>query len=295
MRAAQYRILTRLLEPIEVPDYVFAFERGRSVPVMAQIHVGMPLVISLDLKDFFPSIKQWMLHALFQGLGASTEAARTLSEVCTYGAFVPQGALTSPKLSNIISATTFGPTLKKYCDDRGYNLSIYADDVTISTPRDLIAEEGQEAVTQIIEFVTATVGHYGFRVNKKKTKVMRRSQRQYVCGAVVNSRVNLQRKQRNRLRAMVHNVSRNGVQAEAAKSGVSPEKFLSTLMGHVNWFHQLNEDAGGQLKAQLKRSIGDQTMVSERVAPEEGPSSHNVVTEPSVLQELCTPPAPWAE
>ena len=292
MRAVQYRILTRLLDHAPVPSYIYAFEKGRSIPEMASMHVGNPLVISLDLKDFFPSIKQYMLELLFQQFGASQVPAKVLSEICTYEAFVPQGALTSPKVSNLISASTFGPIIHAYCEERGYNLSIYADDITISTPRNLIEEEGNAAVDDIISFIQRTVNLYGFRVNKRKTKVMKRSQRQYVCGAVVNSKVNLQRRQRNKLRAMVHNVSKNGIEAEAAKSGQSPDKFMSTLMGHVNWYNQLNEEAGGQLRAQL-RCIVEQAATTKGQA-ERAPLG-NVVTAPigAIVETSMDQTSPW--
>lgn len=255
MRAVQFRILTKLFEKIEVPPYIYAFEKEKSIPVMAQMHVGKPLVVSLDIKDFFPSITQHMVQDLMMKLGSAEEPARTLSELCTYGPRVPQGALTSPKLSNIIAAATFGPEVHRYCEDRGYYLSVYADDITVSTDRNLIQEEGKESVTALINDLGNIVESFGFRINHRKTKVMRSSQRQYVCGAVVNSQVNLQKKQRNRLRAMVHNVAMNGVEAEAAKANLSVEKFTSVLMGQVNWFQQLNPSAGTLLKDKLKDKV----------------------------------------
>lgn len=248
MRAAQFLILTKLLNDIPIPDYIHAFERGRSIPSMAEQHVGQGLVISLDLKDFFTSIKQKHLQGIFEHLGISSVPARTLSELCTYDSFVPQGAITSPKISNIVSSLTFGPLVKAYCDSRGYNVSIYADDITISTPEDLIRSSGYEPVTQIIQDISSLVRQYGFRINREKTKTMRPFQRQYVCGVVVNQRVNLQQHERRRLRAMVHNCERNGTEQEAQKSGLTRDAFISQLQGKLNWFSQLNEEKGSPLK-----------------------------------------------
>jgi RNA-directed DNA polymerase len=239
--------LKEILEKIEVPEYIHAFERGRSIPTMAQEHVGKGLVISIDLKDFFTSIKQYHLFQVFQYIGFGEGPARTLSELCTYEAFVPQGALTSPKLSNIVTSLTFGPLIKAYCDQHGYTVTIYADDVTISMNEDLVKQRGYDAVDEIVYFVSRTVGSFGFRVNRRKTKVMRPFQRQYVCGVVVNRMINLQKSERRKLRATVYNVKKNGIEREAAKNGLTPEKFQSRLMGRLNWFSQLNPEAGARL------------------------------------------------
>lgn len=252
MRVVQYKILTQILNKIEVPEYVHAFEKGKNIPKMAESHVGKDMVVSIDLEDFFTSIKQYQLFDLFQHLGFGEAPARTLSELCTYQSFVPQGALTSPKLSNIITALTFGPNIKKFCDEKNLTLSIYADDITISMDAETREKLGKGIVGEILRTVSHEVGRYRFKINTKKTKVMRHYQRQYVCGAVVNVKVNLQKSERNKLRAMVYNCNKNGIEAEAAKSNLTADLFYSKLMGRLNWFAQLNPTAGARLKAKLK-------------------------------------------
>jgi RNA-directed DNA polymerase len=255
MRVAQYKILTQILNKIEIPEYIYAFEKGKNIPRMAEAHVGKAVVISIDLKDFFTSIKQYHLYALFQHLGFSEQPARLLSELCTYKSFVPQGALTSPKLSNLITSLTFGPTLNDYCNERGYTMTIYADDITISMDKETKDRQGDDFVGEIVRYVSQTVRDYNFRVNHEKTKVMQPYQRQYVCGVVVNQRINLQKSERNKLRAIVYNCSRKGIKHEAAKTGVPSELFCSKLMGRLNWFSQLNPGTGTRLKETLKAQI----------------------------------------
>jgi RNA-directed DNA polymerase len=255
MRAAQFKILTRILEKVKVPEYVYAFEKGRNIPKMAEAHAGKGLVISMDLKDFFTSIKQRHLLKIFQDLGFGGAPAQTLSELCTFKSFVPQGALTSPKISNIVTAFTFGPELKAYCDQKGYTLTVYADDITISCEEDLVKNSGYDAAFEIVGFVSKLVGKYGFRVNRDKTKVMRPFQRQYVCGVVVNRKINLQKTERNRLRAIVHNTVTKGVEEAAKKANLTPAQFVSRTMGQLNWFGQLNPEAGVRLKSLFKEAV----------------------------------------
>jgi len=244
MRSVQYRISTRILANFSIPDYIHAFERERSIPRMAHHHVGKDVVISIDIKDFFTSIKQARLATIFENNGIAKGPARTLSELCTYKAFVPQGGLTSPKISNIVAAVTFGPDIKEYCDREKLTLSIYADDITVSFT-------GTRPVSPILRELMQLISKHGFRVNTKKTKVMTKARRQYVCGVVVNVKPNLIREERQRLRAIVHNIVKNGLEAEAAKNQETPEKFAEIIRGKVNWFRQLNKPLGDRMMTKL--------------------------------------------
>lgn len=251
MRTAQYLILRKILEKASIPDYICSFEKGRSIPEMASRHVGQDVVISVDLEDFFTSIKQSHLMDVFENLGFKDKAARTLSELCTYKTFVPQGALTSPKISNLISAMTFGPILEQYCSKKNEEkktvLTIYADDITIS-----LSDANRQDVSEVIRTVTQAVRRFGFYLNEDKTKVMWQSKRQYVCGAVVNRKLTLPKAERLKLRGIVHSVKMNGIEAEAEKSQKTPSEFQSWLVGKLNWYRQLDPTRAEPLIGDLK-------------------------------------------
>lgn len=258
MRVVQYRILSRILEQIKLPDYIHGFEKDHSIPKMANEHVNKRTVVSLDIKEFFPSIKQYMLVDLFKAYGMGEAPAITLAELCTYTYYVPQGSLTAPKLSNLISATTFGPEIKKYCETKDIAMTIYADDITLSYSKDFATfEEKREFAKEVIEYVVGVVNKYGFHINRQKTKVMGRNTRQWVCGAVVNDKVNMQKTERNKLRAIIHNVGKNGIVKEAEKTGISPEAFIRKYAGRINWLCQLNMDAGSVMKKQFRKYAGE--------------------------------------
>lgn len=260
MRFVQYKILKEVLEPkFNIPEYIYAFEKDKSIPAMARVHEGAFMVVSLDVKDFFPSIKQREVQRLMEGVGFDKASSKTLSELMTLGPNVPQGGLTSPKLSNIVAANTFGPEILKYCQERELQLTIYADDVTISSKSEFRADE-------TIAFVTETLRKYGFMVNKRKTKVMRkgtRNSRLYVCGTVVNEKVNLLKQERLRLRAIVHNCAKNGIEAEAAKNELTPNEFVMRIRGKLNWFGQLNAEGAAKLVERFKAVCTDWESVSQ--------------------------------
>ena len=294
MRVVQFKILKRILEKFETPDYIYAFEKGRSIPNMAQTHVGKKIVLSFDLKDFFTSIKQYHLVQIFQALGFSQPPALTLSELCTYKSFVPQGALTSPKLSNIVTAMTFGPHVKAYCEAKGYDLTIYADDLTISTNQDLDGQEGRDTVKSLCESIKSFVTQYGFRVNGAKTKVMKTYQRQYVCGAVVNQKVNLQKTERHVLRAMVYNCNKNGIEAESKKTGLTPGEFAAKLLGRLNWYAQLNPVAGKEMLLEFYEKSYKDMPSSSPIVTGGGVEASGSSDFPSLPQEtISEKDTPW--
>jgi retron-type reverse transcriptase len=267
MRTVQYRILTKILDKIKIPNYIYAFEKDKSIPVMTQEHINKRVVISIDIKDFFHSIKQTSLFEMFTSMGMGGSPARTLSELCTYKAYVPQGALTSPKISNIIAAKTFGPLLREYCDSKNYTLTIYADDITVSMNR--YTDSLEQIIKDISEFVT----RFGFRINKKKTKIMGYYQRQWVCGVVVNKKTNMLKKDRLLLRAIVHNITRNGVEEESLKAGApNPSTFLSSVKGRIGWLKQLNQPLGDKLLLKLNtylKTLGSEIGAESEVVMEE--------------------------
>ncbi len=266
MRVAQYKILTKLLNNVAIPAYITAFEKNKSIPDMAALHVNKEVVISVDIKDFFHSIKQTHLNEFFTGMGIDEMPARTLSEICTYKSFLPQGALTSPKLANIVTALTFGPILKEYCDSNGLTMTIYADDVTVSSTNPATN------VSEILSFVTSTIRASGFRVNHAKTKVMWKTSRQYVCGVVVNNKTNMIKKERYKLRAIVHNITKNGVEPEALKSQSEVDHFVHHIKGRVNWLKQLNNPMGEKYANKLSQYLDTVTTLRGDVPIMTGPT-----------------------
>lgn len=216
---------------------------------MAALHTCKDMVISIDIKNFFDSIKEFRVRKMFEDLGLGAVPARTLSELCTYSSFVPQGALTSPKIANMITAATFGPEIEEYCRNINVTLTIYADDITISYTNTSLS------ATQIVTDVTNIIQRHGFRVNRAKTKIMPKVRRQWVCGVVVNQKTNLLRKERKRLRAITYNISRNGLESEAGKNQMSSSQFEHHLKGKVNWFKQLNHTLGTNLNDKLTISL----------------------------------------
>lgn len=204
LKAVQRRILRRVLAKLTVHPAVAGFEEGQSIVHNARQHVGKAVVLKMDIEDFFPSTKAERLTKYFQRIGWNRAAAELLTKLTTYEGGLPQGAPTSPRLSNLVNRrldTRIGRVVTR----RKGTYTRYADDITISFPRD-----NGRRVRGMIQYVRRRLKIEGYRSNRDKQLILRQHQQQRVTGLVVNRKVNLPRETRRRLRAIEHRLNTGG-------------------------------------------------------------------------------------
>ena len=192
--------------------------RPRGVIKNALVHTNKKLVISIDLKDFFPTITFPRIMGMLKKppYNFSNKQAAIIAELTCLPKEIdtnrglPQGAPTSPILSNLI-CKKLDYQLGKMAGKYNLFYSRYADDLTFST-NDLKRIHPQFVINE----VTRHVKRNGFIVNEDKTKVMYSNQRQMVTGIVVNDGLNLNKKHVDALRATLHNLEHNYNSVEEA-------------------------------------------------------------------------------
>jgi len=197
-KALQRAILHRVLARLAVHPAVTGFERGRSIVDNARPHVGQAVVVSLDVVDFFPATTAPRIDAYFRRIGWNAEAAALLTRLTTHDGGLPQGAPTSPRLSNLVNRHLDERIARRVARFRGA-YTRYADDVTFSFPRDR-----PRRIRGLVQFVRRQFARVGYRLHGRKTRIRRRHQRQQVTGLVVNDKVALPRRTRRWLRAVEH-------------------------------------------------------------------------------------------
>ena len=220
LKVLQRRILYRLLNPLPIHPSVTGFVRGRSIVDNARPHVGSGVVINLDLADFFPTITTERVAAMFRGLGWDADSAMILSRICTDEGRLPQGAPTSPAISNLV-CRRLDERLTGLVEKFKGQYTRYADDITISLPglgrnKRLRRHKGKSRPDRsdrpvrspsrsLLTTIRQIIEEEGFQIQmKKKVRVQRPHQRQTATGLVVNQAVHLPRATRRRIRAMQH-------------------------------------------------------------------------------------------
>lgn len=185
-----------------------AFVRRRSIVDNARQHLGRNYVLNLDLKDFFTSITANIVENSLSRIGIPPLVAKDMATLCTYPYVVnhhiknvlPQGAPTSPILSNIC-AMTLDSRLSGLA--RRFHLAYtrYADDITFSSNHNVYQPDGV-----FMQELHRIIDECHFTINPKKTRLQKRGTRQEVTGLTVCSKPNVSRKYIKSLRAQIHKI-----------------------------------------------------------------------------------------
>lgn len=274
LKSIQRKLLDELVGRIPLHDAAHGFRAGRSIRSFAEPHVGRLLVLRMDLADFFPSIRQARVASLFRSAGYSEEIARLLAGLCCHAtpeavlrsgrdvtweskkrlrlAHLPQGAPTSPALSNAI-AFRLDRRLSGLAASANARYTRYADDLAFSGNHDSDLARGSE---RFARHVAAIALEEGLTCAHRKTRVMRANQRQSVAGVVVNEKPNVNRALFDELKAILHRCERAGVVATAESNGQEPAEFLQRLRGRIAAVSQINENRGRRLRERLDQVEG---------------------------------------
>ncbi len=266
LKWVQRRIYEKILLNIPAHDAAHGFIVGRSTRTNAEQHLGAEVVIKFDLKDFFPTIHLYRVLGLFTSLGypagnakfnndddETKRIAPVLARLCCYTAdpkawgtsYMPQGAATSPAISNLV-CRGLDSRLTGLAKNVGGNYTRYADDLTFSF------REKQPEVGRFRWWVDQICQQEGFAVNQSKFRVIRKSQRQMVTGIVVNDSLRIPREDRRRFRAILFNCVRDGV---ASQSRGRPG-FASYLRGFASYVNMVHPEEGAELLMQVNTLLG---------------------------------------
>ncbi len=210
LKVTQRFILDFLLSRIPLHDSVHAFvpNERRSSVTNAYVHLGQNYLANLDIENFFRSVHPRFVEQVFeQRLPVDRNAARLLRRLCTLSdaknplGFLPQGAPTSPMLSNLV-LDPFDHRIAAECRKLGLNYTRYADDITISGP-----DRRSVHIAFLMVRKELAERSSSLRVNSKKSHIASARGRQKVTGVVVNEVGLPPRDLRRRVRALFQQAS----------------------------------------------------------------------------------------
>lgn len=233
LKYIQKQILHKILMQFPVSSCASAYKKGCSLKENAVPHTGKPIVLKMDIWDFFGNITfiNVYQHA-FPGELFPPSVRTLLTHLCCYRDFLPQGAPTSPYISNLVLAP-FDHYMENWCKGRNITYTRYCDDLTFS---------GNFEPEMLIRKVSSFLLRMGFEVNPEKTKVCRRGQQQIITGIVVNEKAQVPKAYRRSLRQEIYYIEKFGLSEHLAHihSDLTPERYLERLKGRIRYVLQIN-------------------------------------------------------
>lgn len=219
-----------ILSKIHVHEAAHGFITGKSIKSNAEKHLGSNNLLKLDLKDFFPSIKKNQIIQIFKECGYPNNISFYLASICCLDNCLPQGAATSPALSNII---TYGLDSRLSGLSLKYGLiySRYADDLTFSG--DKISIKTKEIILKIII-------EQGFVINKEKIHLCRSKGKRIVTGlSVAGQKLMVPREYKRKLRQDVHYIIKYSHVSQAKYRGIKNPFFLDSIYGKLVFWNNI--------------------------------------------------------
>lgn len=257
LRVIQHWILENILQKLPIHEAAKAFAQGASVVKNAVPHLNAYVVIKVDVKDFFPSIRFNRVVGFFKSLGYSRGMSSVLGLLCTDAMrlnaefegekffvaigerYLPQGASTSPMLTNLI-CKKLDARLSKLAEKYGFQYTRYADDMTFSHP------EKEANVKAILGWTKKILAEESFELKKEKTSVMKKHQRQTVTGVLVNHQeTKISRTDIRKFRAFLHQYTLIGAQKMSEKLGKDATSYGK---GYFSYLKMVNETQAEKFK-----------------------------------------------
>lgn len=185
-----------------------AFEKRKSIITNSAIHKNKRYIINVDLKDFFESFHFGRVRGYFVNnkyFKLSNEVATVIAQLSCYEGKLPQGAPTSPIITNLI-CNVMDYKLLSLAKKFRLDYTRYADDLTFSTNDRKIVHEYENFYKKLNDIITDN----GFIINSSKTRFVFKDSRQIVTGLVVNKKVNVDYRYYKMVRAMAQSLYTTG-------------------------------------------------------------------------------------
>lgn len=261
LKYLQRWILYNIIEKIPSHSSCKGFDKETSIKQNAEIHLNQKAILKIDLLRFYDSINEKRIYGIFKSLGFHKNLAVSLAKICTIlpnhqfltsfkstekmlkdqikkskAGILPQGAPTSPKLSNLV-ARNLDKRLTSLAAKWNLCYSRYADDITFS---------GEvEPLQKIKKIVFRIINEENYFVNYNKTKLLVRGNPFFVTGLSVNNDfVTIPRKRKSEIEHHLYHCIKNGVEMHMSKCGIKKRNFKDWLLGNIAFIHSVEKELG---------------------------------------------------
>jgi RNA-directed DNA polymerase len=246
LKKLQRRINSNIIAKIPLPPGVYGGVKGATPRMNAEQHMRQPSVINIDVKNFFPNVRHYLVYRMFrQELRFGKEVCSLLTSLTTYRSYLPQGAPTSTGIANLLLAQPVDGPVRAEADRTGIRYTRWVDDIAVSgrDPR------------RLINFIAKTLSRrrlpiHRYKANgKSKLKIMRSGRAQQVTGLIVNAPLgpSVASSRRDKIRGAIWALR------HARKFEV--EAVIRSVRGKIGYVARFNPGAARRLTAYLDSTL----------------------------------------
>ena len=265
LKIIQQWINKNILQCIPIDEQAYGFCPKKSIVDNAKKHLNHDYILNIDLLKFFDTITEERVYGIFKSLGYHSNLAVDLAKLCTSylnedyinsfdeivrdkfkkiinKAVLPQGAPTSPTLSNII-ARRLDKRLFGYAKNNNLQYSRYADDITFSG-------NGEKSIK--ISVISKIIQEENFEINKSKIRFFGKSSNKHiVTGLIVSEQVKIPNSFKNEIKRHLYFCLKFGVENHLKyleeKTGSRKGYFKEWIRGKICFINMVEPEEGKKL------------------------------------------------
>lgn len=247
LKSIHQRIKSKILDRVIFPSFLTGSIKGCDYKTNAELHKGAAIVISEDIGSFFPSTTSERVFDVWKNFfGFSHEVALCLTTLTTKDGELPQGAITSAHIANLVFWRD-EPSLWNKLAAQGITYSRFVDDIAVSSSS-VLAEEKK---TEIVSAIYSLMHRNGFKPKRSKHEISTAKQRMIVTKLTVNQKPGLSKEERSKIRANVHSFEK--LVLDASQPLYQLKHQYSKVMGKINHLARFHPGEAKKLKMRMTK------------------------------------------
>lgn len=237
LKSIQELLSNDLSKLINFPPFIHGSVKGKSQKTNASVHINKKYVLTLDIRNFFPSIKKDKILNCLIDNGMNHKTAEILTELFTYRGSLQIGPPSSPFLANLVFLPVDNLIIK-FCNKNGLTYSRYVDDITISSNKKIHPYYGT---------IKKYIHNFDFELANEKTLFMGRNTPQLVTKIVVNDKLRPKSSYITRLKKDIRiKTFDNNTQEDI--------RVKKSLRGKINYLKQYDKKKSREVRALMVKS-----------------------------------------
>lgn len=203
LKVIQKWILKEILEKIKVSEQAVAFvPKKNGLKENAEVHGKNLFLLEMDITNFFGTVREAQVYDLFCRIGYGQKVSAVLTHLCTYEGYLPQGAVTSPYIANLV-CFHMDARINGYCSRKDIVYTRYADDLAFSS-------NNRTLLNRVEKFVRYIVASEGFLINEGKTRYFSNDVKKTITGITINNEeIHVNKQFKKIIRAQIFNSIKN--------------------------------------------------------------------------------------